>query len=146
MQLWLDTFNVWSLESFCCSSVYSRWSWRIFKRCVLPQSSGRWSHWWSRQYAPLKRLSTLTWLHGATSQKTLNSILAAVRTWNLTPSVYVFIKVRDHVTHPYKTSNFLYIKKIIRLLDKKFSISTYNIVSHRVQTWATFTNNRPINK
>jgi hypothetical protein len=67
-----------------------------------------------------------------------------VRTWNLTPSVYVFIKVRDHVTHPYKTSNFLYIKKIIRLLDKKFSISTYNIVSHRVQTWATFTNNRPI--
>jgi hypothetical protein len=37
-----------------------------------------------RQYAPLKRRSTSTWLHGATSQKTLNFILAAVRTWNLT--------------------------------------------------------------
>jgi hypothetical protein len=30
------------------------------------------SAWWWSQYAPLKRRSTSTWLHGATSQKTLN--------------------------------------------------------------------------
>jgi hypothetical protein len=30
------------------------------------------SPWWWKQYAHLKRLSTLTWLYGATSQKTLN--------------------------------------------------------------------------
>jgi hypothetical protein len=36
------------------------------------------------QYAPLKRLSTII-LHGSISQKTtLNIILAAVKTWNLT--------------------------------------------------------------
>jgi hypothetical protein len=39
--------------------------------------------WW-RQYAPPKRRLTSTWLHSATSQKTLNFILAAVRTGNLT--------------------------------------------------------------
>jgi hypothetical protein len=40
--------------------------------------------WWWRQYAPLKRRSTII-LHGRISQKTtLNIILAAVRTWNLT--------------------------------------------------------------
>jgi hypothetical protein len=39
-----------------------------------------------RQYAPLKRRSTII-LHGSTSQKTiLNITLAAVRTWNLTMS------------------------------------------------------------
>jgi hypothetical protein len=41
------------------------------------------SPWWWRQYAPLKRRSAPT-LHGATSQKTLNFIFSAVRTWNLT--------------------------------------------------------------
>jgi hypothetical protein len=40
--------------------------------------------WWWRPYAPLKRRSASTWLHGATSQKTLNFTLAAVRTWTLT--------------------------------------------------------------
>jgi hypothetical protein len=39
--------------------------------------------WWCRQYAPLKRRPTSTWLHGATSQNTLNFILVAVKTWNL---------------------------------------------------------------
>jgi hypothetical protein len=40
--------------------------------------------WWWRQYAPLKRRSTII-LHGSTSHKTiLNIILAAVRTWDLT--------------------------------------------------------------
>jgi hypothetical protein len=53
-----------------------------FQKCVLPPSSGR-SLWWWRQYEPLKRRSTSTWLHGSTYQKTLNFILAAVRTWNL---------------------------------------------------------------
>jgi hypothetical protein len=42
------------------------------------------SPWWWRQYAPLKRRSTII-LHGSTSKKTiLNFILAAMRTWNLT--------------------------------------------------------------
>jgi hypothetical protein len=48
------------------------------------------SRWW-RQYAPLKRRSTSTWLHGATSHKTLNFILAAVRTWNLTVCSFSWI-------------------------------------------------------
>jgi hypothetical protein len=44
----------------------------------------RGAYWW-RQYAPLKSRSTII-LHGSISQKTtLNIILAAVRTWNLTP-------------------------------------------------------------
>jgi hypothetical protein len=42
--------------------------------------------WDVRTYAPLKRRSTSTWLHGATSQKTVNFILVAVGTWNLTTS------------------------------------------------------------
>jgi hypothetical protein len=37
---------------------------------LLPSSSP----WWWRQYTPLKRRSTSTWLHGVTSQKTLNQI------------------------------------------------------------------------
>jgi hypothetical protein len=40
-------------------------SWLTFQWCVLPPSSG-WPWWW-RQYEPLKRRSTSTWLHGATS-------------------------------------------------------------------------------
>jgi hypothetical protein len=40
--------------------------------------------WWWKQYASLKRRSTYTWLHVSTSQKTLNFIHTAVRTWNLT--------------------------------------------------------------
>jgi hypothetical protein len=39
--------------------------------------------WW-RQYAPLKRRSTSIWLHSSISQKTLNFILATIRTWNVT--------------------------------------------------------------
>jgi hypothetical protein len=42
-----------------------------------------------RQYAPLKRRSTII-LHGSTSQKTiLNIILAAVRTLNLTKMKFI---------------------------------------------------------
>jgi hypothetical protein len=50
----------------------------------LDPSVARLTHpWWRRQYAPLKRRSTII-LHGSTTQKTsLNIILAAVRTWNL---------------------------------------------------------------
>jgi hypothetical protein len=54
--------------------------------------------WWWRQYASLKRRSTII-LHGSTSQKTiLNIILAAVRTWNLTCKSYfltIFIKLSE---------------------------------------------------
>jgi hypothetical protein len=56
--------------------------------------------WWWRQYAPLKRWSTSMWLHGATSQKILNFILTAVRTWNLTRNAGDFGKKlnRNEVT------------------------------------------------
>jgi hypothetical protein len=48
----------------------------MFVSCDVPR-------WW-KQYAPLKRRSTII-LHGSTSQKTiLNIILDALRTWNLT--------------------------------------------------------------
>jgi hypothetical protein len=44
---------------------------------------------WVRHYVPLKRRSTII-LHGSISQKTtLNIILAAVRTWNLTSALLV---------------------------------------------------------
>jgi hypothetical protein len=36
------------------------------------------SHWWWRQHAPLKRRSSSVWLHGSTSQKTLNFSLIDV--------------------------------------------------------------------
>jgi hypothetical protein len=45
--------------------VWSRWSRPTFQRCGLHPSSGR----WRRQYAPLKRRSTSTRLHGSISQK-----------------------------------------------------------------------------
>jgi hypothetical protein len=65
--------------------------------CLHHQGDGWW--WW--QYAPLKHLSTSTWLHGAISQKTLNFILADVRTWNLTNDTICFkphdLFVRDKV-------------------------------------------------
>jgi hypothetical protein len=40
--------------------------------------------------APLKRRSTSVWLHGSTFHKTLNFILAAVRTWNLTENKVIY--------------------------------------------------------
>jgi hypothetical protein len=40
----------------------------------------KWPSWW-RQYASLKLRSTSTWLHCDTFQKTLNFIVATVRTW-----------------------------------------------------------------
>jgi hypothetical protein len=40
--------------------------------------------WWWRQQAPLKRREASTRLHCATAQRTAMSILAALRTWNLT--------------------------------------------------------------
>jgi hypothetical protein len=54
-----------SLPAYC--TVYSRRSWLILERCLLPPSLGWW--WW-RQYAPLRWLSFYMILHGAISQKT----------------------------------------------------------------------------
>jgi hypothetical protein len=57
INLWDFRFSwrrVWSIES---SGMY----------CFVVESS---SPWWWRQYAPLKRRSTSTWLHGTASQKT----------------------------------------------------------------------------
>jgi hypothetical protein len=59
---------------------------------ILLGCSALQSRWWWRQYAPLKRRSTSTWLHGATHQKTLNLILAAVTAWNLKIG-YFFLKI-----------------------------------------------------
>jgi hypothetical protein len=43
--------------------------------------------WWWRQYAPLKSRSTSTWLHGTTSQKTLNFIHSHISSeeWTIGP-------------------------------------------------------------
>jgi hypothetical protein len=41
------------------------------------------------RFETTKRRSTSTWLQGTTSQKTLNLILATVRTWNLTQTLPV---------------------------------------------------------
>jgi hypothetical protein len=62
------------------------WWWRQYAPLKRRSTIARLTHpWWWRQYAPLKCRSTII-LHGSTSQKTiLNIILAAVRTWNLTP-------------------------------------------------------------
>jgi hypothetical protein len=67
----------------CCSarSIVSHFFLPLFSESFSSLHS---SPWWWRQYAPLKCRSTSTWLHGSTSQKTLNFILAAMRTWNLT--------------------------------------------------------------
>jgi hypothetical protein len=48
-----------------------------------------------RQYAPLKRRSTSTRPHGATFQKAVMFILAAVRTWNLIAKKEQKMNLRD---------------------------------------------------
>jgi hypothetical protein len=51
-----------------------------------------WSSESSEMYCRVpKSMSTSIWEHGSKSQKTLNFILAAVRTWNLTDFFHVFI-------------------------------------------------------
>jgi hypothetical protein len=66
-----------------CCVMKSRRNSPTFQRYLLPPLS---SPWWWRQYAPLKCRSTSTWLLSVTSHKTLNFILAALRTWNITCS------------------------------------------------------------
>jgi hypothetical protein len=59
--------------------------------------------WW-RQHVPLKRRSTII-LHGSISQKTtLNIILAAVRTWNLTSVEAVFLQPKYEIN---ETDNYV---------------------------------------
>jgi hypothetical protein len=74
--------NIFSDEDGCllgyCTVQFDRY-WPTFQRNLLPPSTG----WWQRQYAPLKRRSISTRLHGTTSQKTAIFILIAIRTWNL---------------------------------------------------------------
>jgi hypothetical protein len=81
-----DTFNAskfrvcWDIAPCSHVEVYRR-----FRGAYCLHYQGDSSPWWWRQYASLKRRSTSTWytaLHS--SQKTLNFILAAVRTYNLT--------------------------------------------------------------
>jgi hypothetical protein len=63
--------------------------------------------WWWSQQAPLKRRLTSTRLHGATSQKTVILILAAVRTWNLT-KLYMFFSspLAFYMSCPFYTNLF----------------------------------------
>jgi hypothetical protein len=53
--------------------------------------------WWWRQYAPLKRRSTII-LHGSTSQKTILTSFHKLRTPPVFPSG--FIHIRIHIAHP----------------------------------------------
>jgi hypothetical protein len=67
------------------------------KRCWCWRLTGNNYPWWWRQYAPLKRRSTII-LHGSITQKTaLNIILAAVRTWNFS------LSLRDTRRHTWPT-------------------------------------------
>jgi hypothetical protein len=80
--------NIWEGNNFvrkCYTGKLYSTNWGMRRGCISVLWSGgnkpfgRW-----RQYAPLKRRSTII-LHGSISQKTtLNFILAAVRTCNLT--------------------------------------------------------------
>jgi hypothetical protein len=72
---------------------FSGMYWRVLKS--IRAMIDLWSPWWWRQHAPLKRRSTSFWEHGRTSQKTtLNIILDAVRTWNLTYKKSILRSVR----------------------------------------------------
>jgi hypothetical protein len=59
-----------------------------FEECSLP--------WWWRQYAPLKRRSTSTRLHGAIFQKTIIFMLATMKTWNITRNARFSSIIRFH--------------------------------------------------
>jgi hypothetical protein len=67
--------------------------------------------WWRRQYAPLKRRSTLTKLHGAISQKAVSCILSAGRTLDLTSDclsvVPLLLQILRSATTDPKTPFFL---------------------------------------
>jgi hypothetical protein len=60
-------YNICSWHNVVTQSKITLWDFRFSRRRLWSQSP----LWW-RQYAPLKRRSTSTWLHGITSQKTLN--------------------------------------------------------------------------
>jgi hypothetical protein len=62
----------------------------LFMVVTYKLENGRNKYTRSLESSSLKRRSTLTWLYGATSHKTLNFILAAVRTWNLTWNLFVY--------------------------------------------------------
>jgi hypothetical protein len=84
--------------------------------------------WWWRQYAPLKRRSTII-LHGSTSQKTiLNIILAAVRTWNLTyiSSLFCFPKLL----------NVVMVRYFEVMLGQKVNCSVWNWYEFCAVSWA----------
>jgi hypothetical protein len=68
----------WSVQS----------TWTPIKPAIFSRNAHS-STWRWRQCATLKRRSTSMWLHGSTSQKTLNFTLTAVRTWNLTCKKFV---------------------------------------------------------
>jgi hypothetical protein len=58
-------------------------------------------HWWWRQYAPLKRRSTSTRVHGAISQRVVIFIVAAVRTCNLTRFSNVWTRKQNQFVKAY---------------------------------------------
>jgi hypothetical protein len=76
-----------------CCVVKSRRNSPTFQRYLLPPLS---SPWWWRQYAPLKCRSTSTWPRSVTSHKTLNFILAAVRTWNIMCSTFLVLSLYEY--------------------------------------------------
>jgi hypothetical protein len=89
-----------------CCTVYSGRRLPTFQRCLLHPSSGRF---W-----------TSTRLHGATSQKTVIFILAAVRIWNLTNffghALHIFRELKSGILarkHTASCNSFMILLKLI---------------------------------
>jgi hypothetical protein len=116
-----------------------------------------------RQYAPLKRQSTSTWLHGGTSHKTPNLILATVRTWNLTwtrrtfSNVIEIYKIYSNYTclpfHLFKVNKYPYYFRMISairftpyfgelFLPAELLIFLVSLDSREVSIWVTIAKNR----
>jgi hypothetical protein len=122
--LWSPTL----IQTTCQSLESSRMYCRVVKYMSTDVSEVRTATiirelWWWRQYAPLKRRSTSTWLHGSSSQKTFNFILAAVRTWNLTMYFkFQLMTQRKHTASPLEKSKCF--KEIVAVYSKN-GIETY---------------------
>jgi hypothetical protein len=100
---------------------------RVYKRTVLPVMKFRvfwdvvpFSHIEVDRHfrgAPLKRHSAAMWLHGPTSQNSLNFILAAMRTRNLTQFCQLFcMGVKHGLLLWWKNYKYRYLKCIRKYL------------------------------
>jgi hypothetical protein len=110
---------MWPREPVSFSSSFLRFL-SLFRAVTHP--------WWWRQYAPLKRRSTII-LHGSITQKTaLNIILAAVRTWNLTIYGYLLNRLVD-------LYEILYWGFVV---IGHFDVITFNTIVSTIVKWLRF--------